>query len=161
MTELITVMAAKTNDRVVIWEVHPDHPNGEVFVAGDGRAIQVAVTPAIQRKLDAGELIKVVITGDAGDNSGDDKGDSKDDDKGLVIHDDSVKVVITGDKTPIIDDDSPKVTINDGPPWDDYDTLSATVVVERLAGLTDDKKAAVKIYEAAHKNRKTVLEALA
>lgn len=136
MTELITVMAAKANDRVVIWEVNPDHPNGEVFIAGDGRSVQAALTPAIQRKLDAGELIKVTVAGDETKPP-------------------------TGDNEPIIDDTLPKVTINDGPPFDGYDALSATAVVERLAGLTDAEKETVRVYEIAHKNRKTVLEALA
>jgi hypothetical protein len=134
MSELITVMAAKANDRVVLWEVNPDHPTGEVFIAGDGRSVQVAVTPAIQRKLDAGELVRVTV---ATDDSGE------------------------GAEGAPVDDNSLKVTLNDGPPFDGYDALSATVVVERLAGLTDAEKEAVRTYEAAHKARKTVLEALA
>ena len=60
MPTLITVMAASVNSKVVLWEVHPDHPTGEAFVSGDGRSVQVALTPAIQQKLDAGALIRVV-----------------------------------------------------------------------------------------------------
>jgi hypothetical protein len=59
MTE-ITVMAASVNGKVVLWEVNPQHPGGEVFISGDGRSVQATLTPAVQKKLDAGELVKVV-----------------------------------------------------------------------------------------------------
>jgi hypothetical protein len=38
-----------------------------------------------------------------------------------------------------------------------YDALSASQVVERLAGLELDELAAVRDYEAAHRNRRTIL----
>ena len=38
-----------------------------------------------------------------------------------------------------------------------YDALSASQVVERLAGLADDELDAVRAYEAAHRNRRTIL----
>jgi hypothetical protein len=38
-----------------------------------------------------------------------------------------------------------------------YDALSASQVVERLAGLADTELAAVRNYEAAHRNRRTIL----
>ncbi len=38
-----------------------------------------------------------------------------------------------------------------------YDSLSATQVVERLAGLSRDEVAAVAVYEAATRRRKTIL----
>lgn len=38
-----------------------------------------------------------------------------------------------------------------------YDALSASQVVERLAGLGADELAAVREYEAAHRNRRTIL----
>lgn len=60
MSSLITVMAASVNGRVALWDVHPDHPNGEVFISGDGRSVEVALTNAVQSKLNTGELIKVV-----------------------------------------------------------------------------------------------------
>lgn len=118
MAELITVMAAKVNGRVVLWEPNPAHPTGEAFVAGDGRSVQVALTPRVQKALDAGTLLKVQAA------------------------------------TP-----EPPAPA-DTPPWADYDGLSATAIVERLAGLTDAERDAVRAYEAARKNRKTVLEAL-
>lgn len=59
MAELITVMAAKADDKVVIWETNPDHPNGEIFISGDGTSSQVALTPAVQHRLDNRTLVKV------------------------------------------------------------------------------------------------------
>lgn len=38
-----------------------------------------------------------------------------------------------------------------------YDTLAASQVVARLDGLDADELEAVRVYEAAHRNRKTVL----
>lgn len=123
MTELITAMAAKVDGRVVLWEVDAAHPGGEVFIASDGRAVQVAPTARVQKALADGALLKM--------QAGDDTQSS-----------------------------DPKTPPTDAPPFEGYDALSAGQVVERLAGLTDEEKAAVRTYEAAHKNRKTVLEAL-
>jgi hypothetical protein len=39
----------------------------------------------------------------------------------------------------------------------DYDSLSASHVVNRLAGLTDTELEAVRLYEAANRGRKTIL----
>jgi len=38
-----------------------------------------------------------------------------------------------------------------------YDALSASQVVERLAGLSPDELDAVRSYEGAHRNRRTIL----
>jgi hypothetical protein len=43
----------------------------------------------------------------------------------------------------------------------DYDGLSASQVVNRLAGLTDDELEAVGDYESAHRGRKTILNKVA
>lgn len=59
MSELIAVMAAKVDGRVVLWEVDAAHPGGEAFLSGDGRATQVALTPRVQARLETGELIRV------------------------------------------------------------------------------------------------------
>lgn len=42
----------------------------------------------------------------------------------------------------------------------DYDSLSASQVVERLQGLSPDELAAVRIYEETHRGRRTVLHRL-
>ncbi|CAN5201872.1 hypothetical protein BH18ACT4_BH18ACT4_14670 [soil metagenome] len=39
----------------------------------------------------------------------------------------------------------------------DYDSLSASQVVPRLAGLSPEELEAVRVYEAAHRGRKTIL----
>lgn len=59
MAELLTVQAARTDGRVVLWERHAEHPGGEVFIAGNGAAVPVARTAAVLGKLRAGELIEV------------------------------------------------------------------------------------------------------
>ena len=38
-----------------------------------------------------------------------------------------------------------------------YDVLSASQVVQRLAGLADDELEAVRAYESSHRGRKTIL----
>ena len=43
----------------------------------------------------------------------------------------------------------------------DYDSLSASQVVNRLAGLTEDELDAVEDYESAHRGRKTILNKVA
>lgn len=65
MAEIITVMAAKQDDRVVLWERHPDHPGGEVFVAGNGRAVRAARTAAVQQRLAVRTLLVVQPATDA------------------------------------------------------------------------------------------------
>ena len=46
---------------------------------------------------------------------------------------------------------------NDTLPIPGYDALSASQVVERLAGLSTDELDAVRTYESAHRNRRTIL----
>jgi hypothetical protein len=43
----------------------------------------------------------------------------------------------------------------------DYDSLSASQVVNRLAGLTESELSAVAAYESAHRGRKTILNKVA
>jgi hypothetical protein len=43
----------------------------------------------------------------------------------------------------------------------DYDGLSASHVVNRLAGLSDDELEAVRLYESANRGRKTILSKVA
>ena len=53
----------------------------------------------------------------------------------------------------------PHATIEVAAPWDDYDRLPASQVIERLRGADAAVKAAVALYEAQHKGRSTVLAA--
>lgn len=57
MAELILVKAANP-EWVALWERHADHPDNEVYVAGED-AVLVALTPMVQRKLDQGALIRI------------------------------------------------------------------------------------------------------
>lgn len=43
---------------VALWERHPEHPGGEVFLAGGG-VFEVALTPAVEARLRDGRLILV------------------------------------------------------------------------------------------------------
>jgi hypothetical protein len=59
MAKLITVksnLADKT--RVALWEVHPDHPDGEVFIADD-KEHKVAETTRVTAALRGGQLVEV------------------------------------------------------------------------------------------------------
>lgn len=55
---------------------------------------------------------------------------------------------------PVRVEDAPAVTSLAIP---DYDSLAASQVVPRLAGLSEDELEAVRRYEAAHRGRKTIL----
>lgn len=44
---------------VVLFEKHPDHPDGEIFIASDDAPTAVAATPAVQAKLRNGEFLLV------------------------------------------------------------------------------------------------------
>lgn len=61
MADLINVMAAKVDDRVALWERHPDHPTGEVWIVGDGTQHEVALTPRVVSLLKSGVLIRVQV----------------------------------------------------------------------------------------------------
>lgn len=56
---LVTVVATATDNRVAFSEQNPAHPNGQAFVAGNGKQRQVANTPAVQRAIRAGVLVLV------------------------------------------------------------------------------------------------------
>jgi len=52
--------AAKEQDgKVILWEVHPGHPDGECFIANDGIKAEVEETPAIKDLLAKGLIKKV------------------------------------------------------------------------------------------------------
>jgi hypothetical protein len=63
MSKLITVKSTATDHKVVLWEKHPNHatkdnPEGEVWIAGNGRISKVAKTPNVQRLLTNGALVE-------------------------------------------------------------------------------------------------------
>lgn len=53
---LIHVQATRDDRRVALSETSKAHPGGEAFVAGDGRIVQVALTPEVSRRIAQGDL---------------------------------------------------------------------------------------------------------
>jgi len=45
-------------------------------------------------------------------------------------------------------------------PWEGYRHMAARQVIDRLAAATTEELAAIQLYEGAHRNRRTVLEAV-
>lgn len=54
--DVIWVRSGTRDHAVVLWERVPEHPDGEVFVAGPA-SVQVATTPAVIARLRDGRLI--------------------------------------------------------------------------------------------------------
>lgn len=55
-------MLVKSNlpvNKVALWERHPDHPNGEVFIVGEDE-YEVAETPQVKALLKRDILVEVV-----------------------------------------------------------------------------------------------------
>ena len=59
MTHIKVKAGDPNNKRVVLWERHPDHPNGEVFIAGGKDTHTVARTPQVAALLANGRLVEV------------------------------------------------------------------------------------------------------
>jgi len=59
MIDIIKVKATNDAGRVAIWEKHPSHPNGEVFVSGNGKTVEVANTVAVRNAIRTGALVEV------------------------------------------------------------------------------------------------------
>ena len=59
MSELVKVMPARNDDQVVLWEVHPDHPDGEIWIVGDGTSYLVALTHRVRQRINEGQLIRL------------------------------------------------------------------------------------------------------
>lgn len=58
MSELVTVKSATDDEKVVLWERHPDHPGQEAYVAGVNPVV-VALTDEVQRRIKSGALVLV------------------------------------------------------------------------------------------------------
>lgn len=54
----IRVKSVLTDGRVALWDRHPEHPGGEVFIA-DGEVHEVARTPAVEQRIRDGSLVVV------------------------------------------------------------------------------------------------------
>lgn len=55
MDHILVCVTKPADNQVVLWERHPGHPNGEVFLAGN-REFTVAKTPAVEARLRDGRL---------------------------------------------------------------------------------------------------------
>lgn len=58
MAETLTVRAPQITRKVVLWERHPTHPNGEIFVVADGKEYEVAKTARVKVLLSQGQLVE-------------------------------------------------------------------------------------------------------
>lgn len=57
---ILVKVTADAGGKMVLWERHPKHPDGEVFIpGGSGREFEVFPTPNVQARIKAGLLIKV------------------------------------------------------------------------------------------------------
>lgn len=63
--EKIYVKPTGTDSRVVLYEQHPEHPDGEIFIAAheDAKPVQVAKTPAVLGKLATSQLVETTKGG--------------------------------------------------------------------------------------------------
>ena len=55
----IKVKVTRTDGRVALWERHPDHPEGEVFLATKDQIAIVALTAGVMDAIRAGNLEEV------------------------------------------------------------------------------------------------------
>lgn len=65
-----TGAATRGGATVALWERHPDHPGGEVFLYGDA-VFEVALTPAVEARLRSGvlELVEEAAAAPTGDRA--------------------------------------------------------------------------------------------
>lgn len=56
MAKVITVKATHPG-RVAVWDRHPDHPGGEIFVYSD-EPVKAAMTPAVMLALSEGRIVE-------------------------------------------------------------------------------------------------------
>lgn len=59
MADFITVKASSEDGKVVLWERHPEQPDGEVFISGDGKEYRVSRTHEVEIRLKNGSLVEV------------------------------------------------------------------------------------------------------
>jgi hypothetical protein len=57
------------------------------------------------------------------------------------------------------DADGPGAVVHVDPPWENYDSMTASQVIERLQSADAAEAAVVALYEASHRDRATVVRA--
>jgi hypothetical protein len=55
---MVTVRGAGDDHKTALWEVHPDHPNGEVMIINEDAGVEAAETAAVKQGLANGTLLK-------------------------------------------------------------------------------------------------------
>lgn len=75
MSGYINVKGPGNDNKVILWERDPKHPNGEIFVVNDGETYKVAETPDVKRRIGDGRLVVVETAKPAA--ADDSKGDKK------------------------------------------------------------------------------------
>lgn len=61
-TVYLTIRAARDDRRVAVREAHPDHPDGEIWVTGDGREHTAALTREVARRIGDGSVVVVGLS---------------------------------------------------------------------------------------------------
>jgi hypothetical protein len=59
---ITTVKSLLSRGLVALWERHPDHPDGEVFINDPNREYLVALTSTVREAINRGKLAEVVKT---------------------------------------------------------------------------------------------------
>ena len=120
----------EVDHKTILWEKHPEHPKGEIYVVNDGKTYEVAKTKSISNLLTQGRLEETEKSEPAAKKAAPKEGSGKEPPKG-----------------------SP-------PPWDGYDALPVDEITSRLRDLTPEERASVLAYEQATKKRAGIITPL-
>lgn len=55
-TKTVKVKGTGKDNKVVLWERNEAHPKGQIFVANNGRVVEVAETPQVRQLIAEGRL---------------------------------------------------------------------------------------------------------
>lgn len=135
-TPIVTVRGTGSDNKVVLWERNKAHPNGEVFLSNDGKARQVALTPAIKTRLREGRL------------------EEADAETETATSEASQPSTGNGQEG----NSAPKVEA----PWVGFDKQSVDEVLKELEGSDEETRGKVLAYERAKgaRGRKTIIDKL-
>lgn len=146
-TKFVTVKSGRKDNRTALWETSPDHPDGEIFVAGD-TPVKAARTRRVEAALKAGVLVE------AGDK---DAPTTTATVGPIATANPMTAAEVRAETAP---DVAPQTVLGTVGGIADYDKLSVSEVVERLSGLSDASRLDVRTYEATRRNRRGVMDAL-
>lgn len=136
MSELVTVKAKRKDGRVAFFEKDDAHPKGQAFVYGNGKAVEVERTAAVEEALGDGRLVLSQASP-------------------------------TTQQTPATRSGPGAMTQPANPPasrepWEGYDKLSATDILDALEESDEETRDKVLAYERAKgdRGRKTIIDKL-